>query len=649
MAKRQIELKGPQTRSYTFDRSTIDAEARTIEISFSSETADVERWFGVEILGHDPAEVRLGRLNNAGPLLMDHNFRDQVGVIEKAWIDEQTRKGRALVRFGKGARASEIWQDVQDGIRVNVSVTYNVHKYALVSEGTGGSPDVYRAIDWEPCEISFVSVPADVSVGVGRNQDPAQEVRSVDVVNHTQRGETDTMKCTICGKEMVNGACDCGRSHTPAPSAPQVDAGAVLTGERTRVKEINAIAGAFGHVSGVSDLARQFVENGQDVGAFQAAILERMKVPTPALPDPSGVQLNGREQQEYSIARGLLSEIGEAEAGFERDIHQTLEKKIGRPARGLLVPLSLSASRAATTGNTTTSAAGGALVATQLGPMIEILRNRMMCRAMGARVLSGLVGNVTFPRQIASAVLQWVAQNGGANVSESDLANFFGTVAISPKSASATTGFTREMLIQATPDMELLIRDDLTQINAVGLDGAAIAGSGAANQPRGILNTTGIGSVVCGDPDGANPTWAKIVALETAVAVANADVDALGYLTSVQGRGYLKSTPKVEGTAGMMWEKGSEKGFGELNGYRAGATNQVPSNLTKGGGTNLSAAIFGNWNDLLIGEFGVLELIVDPYSMKKQGIIEVTSYMLCDVACRRPQSFAATKDFKAAA
>ena len=165
-ATRTIESK-PLFREFGLTREAVNDEERTVELSFSSEEP-VDRWFGLEILDHSPGSVRLDRLSNGGALLMDHDRRDQVGVVESVQIGAD-RKGRAVVRFGKGARAEEIFQDVKDGIRSLVSVGYRIYKMLL--EKTDEDTETYRATDWQPYEISIVSVPADTTVGIGRAAD----------------------------------------------------------------------------------------------------------------------------------------------------------------------------------------------------------------------------------------------------------------------------------------------------------------------------------------------------------------------------------------------------------------------------------------------------------------------------------------------
>ena len=158
-------------RAAEFDRATFNEEKRTVELSFSSEEP-VQRWFGYEILDHKPESVDLRRINLGGPLLMDHNTRDQIGVIEEARIGED-KKGRARVRFGSSTRAKEIFQDVKDGIRTNISVGYRVLK--LVTEKIEKEVETLRATSWLPLEISIVSVPADTTVGIGRDDEPTFE------------------------------------------------------------------------------------------------------------------------------------------------------------------------------------------------------------------------------------------------------------------------------------------------------------------------------------------------------------------------------------------------------------------------------------------------------------------------------------------
>lgn len=258
-----MRMNGPAFRAVQFDRATVDQDARTMELSFSSEEP-YERYWGVEILGHNADEVRLDRINNAGALLMDHNTKDQIGVVEKTWIDTATRKARALVRFGKSARASEILQDVIDGIRRNVSVSYNIQRMKLMKsekiDGTNETVDTYRVTDWEPLEISLVSVPADVTVGVGRSTETQQREVPIEI---TQQEERKTMKkCPICGADYEGEFCPaCAKANAAARKAAQEES-----------REIMAI----GKKHGLIDDAARFITEGKSVTEFKDFVMDKI-------------------------------------------------------------------------------------------------------------------------------------------------------------------------------------------------------------------------------------------------------------------------------------------------------------------------------------------------------------------------------------
>jgi HK97 family phage prohead protease len=270
--------------------AVIDQEKRTVELAFSSETP-VERWYGNEVLDHGPKAVRLGRMRQGGALLMDHNTSDQVGVVESVRIDAD-RTGRAVMRFGKSARAQEIFQDVVDGIRKNVSVGYRV--LAAVLESSKDGVETYRITDWEPYEISLVSVPADATVGVGRSADSAP-----DTLN---KPETRTMS----------------EETKQTPAAPAVDPRAEqqrgADTEHKRVADILAIGDQYGDkFPAVRELAAAAVRNKMSVDEFRAQALEKLA----AAPKPTAeIGMDDKEVKRYSLVRALnvLANPGDASA-----------------------------------------------------------------------------------------------------------------------------------------------------------------------------------------------------------------------------------------------------------------------------------------------------------------------------------------------
>jgi HK97 family phage major capsid protein len=166
------KISSTQTRTFELDRAAVDKDKRTIELSFSSEHP-VERWFGVEILDHDSKSVDLSRLNSGAPLLVNHDTRQQCGVVESAEVRD--KKGFAKVRFGQSAFGEEIFKDVQDGIRRLVSVGYRLMDNKLVEQSEVEGKETYRFKRWQPYEVSIVPVPADPTVGVGRGAEENNE------------------------------------------------------------------------------------------------------------------------------------------------------------------------------------------------------------------------------------------------------------------------------------------------------------------------------------------------------------------------------------------------------------------------------------------------------------------------------------------
>ena len=619
MPNKKIDKDQKLYRSGVFLRDSASEESRTIEISFSSETP-VLRYFGYEILDHNPESIRLGRLNDGGPLLVDHDTGVQVGVVEKAFIGDG-RKGRALVRFGSSARAMEESQDVRDGIRRNVSVSYRIHKAVL--EKTDKGVETYRVTDWEPLEISLVSVPADTTVGVGRSD------QSIESTPQTEQEikmppEEDKKKETR-QEPSVNIEDIRARSTEDARK-----------GELARIKEIQAIADQFGHLSYAKEMARQALTDGVTVDQFRATLLHKMAGEKPT----SQIGITSKESKRYSLVRALnaMASGDWRGAEFERECSEAVALKLKRSPGGIFVPHEIQ-SRDLQAG---TPSAGGDLVGTNLqaGSFIEMLRNRMRVRELGATILSNLVGDIAIPRQTGGATAYWVGESTDPTESEPVV----GQIKMAPKTIGAFTDMSRKLLMQSSIDVEGFVQRDLATVLALGMDLSAIKGSGTSHQPKGVLNYTGIGSVA-GGTNGLAPTWAHMVNLETEVAIDNADVGSLGYLTNAKVRGKLKQTEKASNTAQFVWENGGQPGSGMMNGYRAEVSNQVPSNLDKGSSTGVcSAIIFGNWADLVIALWGGLDVLVDPYTGGNNGTVRVRVLQDSDIALRHVESFAAMLD-----
>ena len=283
------------------------------------------------------------------------------------------------------------------------------------------------------------------------------------------------------------------------------------------------------------------------------------------------------------------------------------------------------------------AAEGGNTIATELETIIELLRPTLQTEALGAQVFRGLVGDVDFPTHATGSSAVWEGENDAGAQSDAT----FGKISMSPNRVGALSVVSKQLLAQSTVDVATFVASDLGMATAIAIDAAAINGSGSSNQPTGILNTSGIGDVA-GGTNGLLPTWAHIVELESDIASANAVEQNLAYLTTPGMRGALKGVAKDAGSGLFIWD-GSE-----MNGYGGQVSTQVPSTLTKGSNSDCHAIIFGNWAELLIGYWGAIDLVVDPYTAAGTSQVKIYINEFVDVAVRHAASFAAMKDARTA-
>lgn len=646
IATREI---GRQFRALHLDRSAIDEDARTVALSFSSE-APVERWWGVEILGHNAGEVDLSWVGSGrAPVLADHDTRSQIGVVIDARIGKD-RRGRAVVRFGNSPRAEQEWSDVLAGVRTNVSVGYEILDMQPVNDT--GDVKTFRATRWRPLEISLVSVPADMTVGVGR-------------AANSSRGSNMNARINDLGHDDDAPQ---SRSERRAQHREREARQSVADLERERIEQIEYLAGRHQ----LRELGERAIASGMNIEQFRGQVLEhigrRSGNHDPLYQPAAEIGMSQREAQSFSIARLLLSKLENRPqlAPMENEACEAVRQKLQRTGQqlqgGLSLPMEvlrtpIAGDMAMAMGfsqrmmqrdlSTATVGAGAAMVATDVlyTDFITMLRNRTLVLAMGARLIAGLVGNVSIPRQTGSVTINWVAQGGAA--AESDAT--FAAVPMSIKTAHAIQDVTRDLLLQGTPGVEGIIRADLLAAMSIAIDSAALHGTGTSNQPTGLAVTAGIGSVA-GGTNGAAPTWDNIVALETTVANVNGAESMAGYLTNSRVRGQLKRAQKFTGTNGVeVWGPtfpgDNPAAYGSLNGYRAGVSNNVRNDLTKGTSSGICSAIFfGDWSDLVIGQWGSVEILPDPYTQAATRVVRMHVYQSLDIAVRRPQSFAAMLD-----
>lgn len=584
-------------RAAQLDGSAI-SEERTMEFSFSSEYP-VQRYFGNEVLSHDRGAVDLSRLADGAPLLFNHDTSRVVGVVERAWLDGDKKRGMVSVKFSRNAFAQEVMADVADGVLRNVSVGYSINQ---MEERSGD----FVATSWSPYEVSIVGVPADPTIGIGRSL------------------EADGAATAATQTQPLN----------PPMEDTSLDLEAVraqaAADERSRVASITALC----REHKADDLAQGLIERGaseadamKDVLAAIGKRSAKQHAAPAAAVQPIGgsadIGMSASEVRSFSFQRAINAlanpnnrEAWEA-AAFERECSEAAQQRNGKPSQGIMVPSDvLRGQRDLVVG---TSTAGGNLVSTDLrtGDFINLLRNRLALANVGATVLNGLQGNVSIPRQTSAASAFWVGENAAPTESQ----QAFDQISMTPKTIGAFVDYSRKLLLQGSIDVESMIRNDLARVLSLEIDRAGIYGTGSTNQPLGLTNTTGLGSqTITG-----TGTFAEYVSMETKVAVANADVASMYYIINATSRGALKTTEKsAGGTVGNFALMDDT-----LNGYPVVVSNQL--------GTN--DCLFGDFSQMILGLWSGLDLKVDDITGATAGTVRVIALQDLDFAVKQPGAF----------
>lgn len=575
--------------------SYLDEEKRIVRIGVSSEEP-VERSFGMEVLGHSAEDINMEFISSGrAPLLLDHDMEKQIGVIEEFKLDETAKRTTAVVRFGKSALAREVFEDVADGIRMNISVGYRVDKLTRMNK----DDETYYKAQWTPMEVSSVSVPADQSrlVGVGRSKDK-QTINNIEVI---------TMENKDINLDEV-------RTQTIDEAKAEF---------KRNSKEIIDLAARHNK----RDLADKAIADGVSVEEFRGVLLENISNNQP-LETPSEIGMSKEEVRDFSLIKAIRAMANpsdrkaQEDAAFEFECSAEAARQYGKDAQGIMLPAEVLRSWGKRDLNTSDDST---LVAEDYrgNDFIDILRNESSVMQAGATILRGLQGNVVIPKKTAGASAGWIATEGAASAESEFTA---GSVTMTPKVIGAHTDVTRLLLQQSSLDVENLIRDDLTKSIATAIDLGALAGSGSSGQPTGIASTSGINTTTFA---AANPTWAEIVAMESAVANDNALTGSLGYICRPADFGTLKTTEKATGTAQFVVSPDNS-----MNGYNVVRSNQVTS----------GDFYFGNFADLLIGMYGGLDITVDPYALSTSGGVRIVALQTVDVAVRHAVSFCKSSD-----
>lgn len=389
------------------------------------------------------------------------------------------------------------------------------------------------------------------------------------------------------------------------------------------IAEIDEMDGPDGHI----ERARKVEE-----------LAKRRAVEAPAIINAPGDPITPvNERRSFSLNRAIqLQADGKAVDGYEGEVLEegaanAKRNGIETTSDAFYVPASFLQKRGQTATGQTSAAGdqGGKLVPTDTMPLLDALWSQTWLSQAGARFLTGLSGNPRFPVQTTKPTVSELTEIEEMGYTEILFSDF----QMSPKRRGVTIPISKQVIMQASEDVQGLVTENISMAIAQYLNVEAI----------GILLgaiTSGNNNLLALGATGDVPTYNSLVDLEALVDSKDALLFAPKYLTNTKVKAKLKKTQVFTGTNGEpVWGKGSI-----LNDYPAIVSNLIPSNLTKSTGTNLSAIIFGNFRDLYVGLWGGVEFIVDPYSAKKKAQVEITANTFYDIKVARTESFAGIKD-----
>ena len=595
-------------RTFNIKQDNINEIERKVDLSFSSETP-YERNFGMEIIDHNRMDLSFLGSGNA-PLLADHDPTKQIGIIEK--VDVADARGRAVVRFGKSDLADSFFQDVQDGIRQNVSFGYEIlDMVRLKSEDDDEEDKPSYRVATKPLEISLVSIPADTTVGVNRAKE--NKLTNIEVIKETK----------IMDKKEENNV-------QAKPENTEAMKQEVRKNESERIREIYAVA----EKHNVKDLADKHIQLGSSVAEFKGVVLESKSFEKPLDTPVDEVGLNQKEQQEYSLARMINAQISRdfSKAGYEKELSDEIARKSNKSAQGFFVPAEVW-TRDRTVG---TDNAGGYLRPNvHRGDLfIDVLREASVVGQLGATQLNGLSGKIEIPTLAGGSSAAFVAENSA--VAENDPT--FGQKTMIARTLGGFVDVSRHLLAQSSPSVDTILRNDMINAIANKIDDVALEGGGS-NEPTGIIGSSP--NVIAMGTNGGAITYAKTLDCITQVAVDKGLSGSLGYVTTPQVVGAMRTTAKVSSTDSVMIMNDAST----LNGYRILQSNNVPSDLTKGSTSgSCHALFFGNFAELMIGYFSGIDVVVDPYTGSSAGTTRIVFLQDMDVAVRHGESFGIIKD-----
>jgi HK97 family phage major capsid protein len=653
----------------------------------------------LEILSHETGDADFSTLNRTAPVLDEHEDAVQIGNVKLARISKD-KKGRAVLEFDGLTDLSNLRYEQLKRKKRSISVGYDHKKYlgdVKLADGKVG-----KRFAWAPDEVSTVARPADLTAGAKRSADEDSacigcgEMFSADDLDENFMCEEcrgDQVRAKPVGDKPAAAAA--AAAEIVAKAGRSVDFAQVLSDGNNLTKKTMKIkigneeleiadqtqleaavkrthsaarAEVMQRRKSIRDLSDQYIKElpskrSEIIALADAADADenltpeqfsrnmlftempKLRAANPKVVDEDELH---EDINEYSIARAVRSAVqqnkqGAIPTGLEGEVHAEMCKRsIGCAPQGFWVPFNR---KIKTTERMTRArmvrapgdmqigvfGQGGALVPTELQlPVIEILRNKMVTERLGVRTISGLEGFVAWPRAIGTSAPYFVPETFMLSVTNPQLDQLMGV----PHRVGVTGAYSKQLVLQSAIDIENFMRDDQLKALAVKMDYETLLGSGANDEPTGIFNTIGIGSVNFGGP----VTYQKVVNFKTQLALANAAVSDMAYVTTPLVEEKWRTTPKVGTTFPIfIWEDGSwgdDTADGRVIGLRATATNQIVNDRVG----------FGNFADANRLLWGGLDIVVNPFTRSKEAVVEITTNAWMDVMVRHQGSFAFSAD-----
>ena len=679
-----------------------ETEDRIIPVVFSA-GAEYRQWWGREKLTVSKRAVKMERLNKKiAPVLHNHDRDQTIGIVEAARIDGE--QAIADLRFSKNEFAEEVYRDMLDGIRRQISCGYRIMKYEI-DESNERDP-LYTITEWEPYEISVVAYAADpdcqpinrsdillpvedngtrsVPTTINESEeittmDPKEALRIAREAGIPELGtraieedwSEETLRAVISTEQARSADDDSDDDDASADAPPAAakrddDAGDDDSddddaesddAEKARVTRIYDL----GTEHGQRELALQAMVDPnctpEEFASRLLALNKENKERAEAEQNlPERITLDPKDQANfrivdllYHLSSGRRSKRGGAE--YEICEEETaLRGKHGIETEGTPIPPQIFSDRSLYRKNAGlfleerleeriltagVSAAGGHTIDDELlaDGFIDILLEFHAALQM-VTMLPDLMGNITFPRLNSRSVAYWTGETQAATETTAG----FDTVTLTPKHLRAWSEISTTLLHQSSLPIEQFVRRDLARALAKEWDRAILFGTGASNQISGINAITNLQESLWpadgGTPVASNFDYDSLLEAEEIISNEDALMGMVAWIVSPRIRRYGRETAELgAGTARPIWR------MGRMIDYEAYVTTQVITYATDGSISDQETGFLANWQEMMAGMWGGIDVLVNPYSKDKEGIVRITTGQMCDIAPRHDESF----------